>query len=95
MNRAIWTSVLVGLVTQLISLLVLRSLGRERMMIGWGLGALLRLVVLMAYGWVVVPALHLPLAPALLVLAGILFVTTLVEPLLLHDGRAQRGPTLS
>jgi hypothetical protein len=95
MNRAIWTSVLVGLVTQLISLLVIRSLGRERLMIGWGLGALLRLVVLMAYGWVVVPALRLPMAPALLVLAGMLFVTTLVEPLLLNDGRARRGPTLS
>lgn len=95
MNRAIWTSVLVGLVTQLLSLVVLRSLGKDRLMIGWGLGALLRFVVLAFYGWVVVPALHLPMAPALLVLAAIFFVTTLVEPLLVPNGQAKRGQTLS
>ena len=94
-TRAIWTAVLVALVTQLISLVVIRSLGRDRLMIGWGLGALLRFVVLLAFGWVLVPALHLPMAPALLTLAGILFVTTLVEPLLVNDGHAQRGQTLS
>ncbi len=94
MRQAIWMSVAVGLLVQLVSLMVVRSFGQERLMIGWGLGALLRLVVLLAYGWGIVPLLGLPLAPALLSLAVVLFVTTLVEPFLLDDSRVKRGPTL-
>lgn len=94
MNRAIWTSIGVGLLVQVIALLIARSFGRERMLVGWGIGAVLRLVMLLAYGWAVVPALQLPLAPAMLSLAAVFFVTTLVEPFLLNHGRASRGPTL-
>jgi len=93
-SRAIWTSILVGLLVQLVALVVIRSFGRERLIIGWGAGTLLRLVALLAYGWAVVPALGLQLTPALLTLVGVLFVTTLVEPFLLNDGRVKRGPTL-
>ena len=94
MSRAIWTSIGVGLVIQVVALLVARSFGRERMMVGWGIGALLRLVALLAYGWAVVPVLGLPLAPAMISLVAVFFVTTLVEPFLLTDGRVTRGPTL-
>ena len=93
MSRAIWTSIGVGLLVQVVALLVARSFGRERMLVGWGVGAVLRLVMLLAYGWAAVPVLKLPLAPALLSLAAVFFVTTLVEPFLLTDGRASRGPT--
>lgn len=83
MGQAIWTSVGIAAVVQVIALLVGRSFGRKNMLAGWGIGAILRLLAVMVYGWAVVPALGLPMAPALLSLVALLFVTTLVEPLLL------------
>ncbi len=82
-SRAIWTSVGVAVVVQVLALLVGRSFGRDRMIIGWGMGALLRLLTVLIYGFAVVPALGLPMAPALLSLVVIFFVTTLFEPFLL------------
>jgi hypothetical protein len=83
MKQAIITSLAFGLVIQVVAFVVARSLGKDKMMIGWGLGSLIRLVTLAAYAWVVVPALGLPLAPALISLVAIFFVTMLIEPLLL------------
>ncbi len=53
-------------------------------MTAWGLGALLRLIVLVAYAFVADRVLGIPLAPALLSLAAFFFVTTLIESLLLQ-----------
>lgn len=94
MSRAIWISIGVAVVVQLVALGILRIAGPGRVIAAWGGGALLRLVALLVYGWAIVPALHLPLTPALLTLAGVLFLTTLVEPLLLNTGRARHGPTI-
>ncbi len=82
-SRAIWTSVGVAVVVQVLAVLVGRSFGSDRMIIGWGMGALLRLLTVLIYGFAVVPALGLPMAPALLSLVVIFFVTTLFEPFLL------------
>ena len=82
-SRAIWTSVGVAAVVQVLALVVGRSFGKDRVMIGWGMGALLRLLTVLVYGFAVVPVLGLPMAPALLSLVVILFVTTLFEPFLL------------
>jgi hypothetical protein len=82
-TRAIWTSVGVALVVQVLTLVVGRSFGKERLLVGWGMGALIRLVAVLVYGFAVIPALGLRLAPALLSLVVILFVTTLFEPFLL------------
>ncbi|MDQ2891246.1 MAG: hypothetical protein M3R65_11950 [Gemmatimonadota bacterium] len=82
-GRAVWTSVGVAVVVQVLALLVGRSFGKDRVLVGWGMGALLRLVVVLVYGFAVIPAMGLPIAPALLSLVGILFVTTLFEPFLL------------
>jgi len=82
-SRAIWMSVGVALVVQVLALLVGRSFGKDRILIGWGMGALLRLVAVLVYAFAIIPALNLPLAPALLSLVAILFVTTLFEPFLL------------
>jgi hypothetical protein len=82
-SRAIWTSVGVALVVQVLALLVGRSFGKDRILIGWGMGALLRLLAVLVYAFAIIPALNLPLAPALLSLVAILFVTTLFEPFLL------------
>jgi hypothetical protein len=82
-TRAIWTSVGVALVVQVLTLVVGRSFGKERLLVGWGMGALIRLLAVLVYGFAVIPALGLRLAPALLSLVVILFVTTLFEPFLL------------
>ena len=83
MSRAIWTSVGVALVVQVLALLIGRSFGKDRILIGWGMGALLRLLAVLVYAFAIIPVLNLPLAPALLSLVAILFVTTLFEPFLL------------
>ena len=82
-SRAIWTSVGVALVVQVLALLVGRSFGKDRIVLGWGMGALLRLLTVFVYGFAIIPALGLSMAPALLSLVVILFVTTLFEPFLL------------
>jgi hypothetical protein len=82
-TRAIWTSVGVAILVQVIALVVGRSFGKERIMLGWGMGALLRLLTVFVYGFAVIPALGLSMAPALLSLVVIFFVTTLFEPFLL------------
>ncbi len=82
-SRAIWTSVGVAVVVQVLALLIGRSFGKDRVLVGWGMGALLRLLTVMVYGFAIIPALGLSMAPALLSLVVILFVTTLFEPFLL------------
>lgn len=82
-TRAIWTSVGVAVVVQALALVIGRSFGKDRLLVGWGIGALLRLLAVLVYGFAIVPALGLPMAPALLSLVVILFVTTLFEPFLL------------
>jgi hypothetical protein len=82
-TRAIWTSIGVAAVVQVLALLIGRSFGKDRVLVGWGIGALLRLLTVVVYGFAIIPALGLSLAPALLSLVVILFVTTLFEPFLL------------
>ena len=82
-SRAIWVSLGVAVLVQVLAVLVARSFGRERILVGWGMGALLRLLAVLVYAFAVIPLLGLPLAPALLSLVAILFVTTLFEPFLL------------
>jgi hypothetical protein len=83
MSRAIWTSVGVAVVVQVLAVLIGRSFGKDRLLVGWGMGALLRLLAVLVYAFAIIPALGLQMAPALLSLVVILFVTTLFEPFLL------------
>ena len=83
MSRAIWTSVGVAVVVQVLAVLIGRSFGKDRLLVGWGMGALLRLLAVLVYGFAIIPALGLQMAPALLSLVVILCVTTLFEPFLL------------
>jgi len=84
-SRAIWTSVGVAVVVQVLAVLIGRSFGKDRLLVGWGMGALLRLLAVLVYGFAIIPALGLQMAPALLSLVVILFVTTLFEPFLLTN----------
>ena len=83
-RRAVLASALVAVVVQLLAFLILRLAKRSNPVVGWGLGALLRMGVLVVYALVVVGALGLASAPALLSLATFFFLSSLVEPLLLN-----------
>ena len=83
-RRAIVISAVIAFVVQMFAFSIARLVSRENMIAGWGMGALMRMLVLGVYAIVVVRALGLPSAPALLSLAAFFFLSTLVEPLLLN-----------
>lgn len=70
---------------QMVAFAVARLLRRRNLMLGWGLGSLLRLVVLVVYAVVVAKVWQAQLAPALLSFVGFLFVTTVFEPVFLKQ----------
>lgn len=82
-HRAIRISAAIAVAVQLVTFAIMRIVPRDQMMAGWGIGALLRFAVLGVYGLVLAKALGLPSAAALVSLATFLFVSTIVEPLLL------------
>jgi hypothetical protein len=81
--RAVWTSAVIAFVVQLLSFAVALPFLRTNPVAGWGLGSILRFAVLLLHALVGVKALGLASGPALLSLAGFLFITMLVEPLFL------------
>ena len=83
-QRAILVSAAVAVVVQFFGFAVVRLAARSNPIAGWGLGALLRMLVLAVYAMVVVGALGLAGTPALVSLATFFFLSTLVEPLLLN-----------
>lgn len=83
--RAVWTSAVISLFVQIISFAIARPFVKTNPIAGWGLGSLLRMLVLILYAVVGTKALGLQSGPALLSLVGFLFVTMLVEPLFLKQ----------
>lgn len=81
--RAVWSSAVIAFVVQMVSFAVARPFVSRNPIAGWGLGSLIRMAVLVLHAFVGVKALGLDSGPALLSLAGFLFVTMLVEPLFL------------
>jgi hypothetical protein len=75
----VWTALL-----QLAAYAIIRGTSRQKLMLAWAAGAGVRLVGLVVFALLVVPAFALPLAPALLWLAALLFVSTLIESYLLN-----------
>jgi hypothetical protein len=83
-RQAVLVSAALALVVQLVAFGIARQFRTaERMMLGWGLGTILRFVALVLYGLVVARLWRAPLAPALLSFVTFLFVTTIVEPVFL------------
>ena len=78
--RAIWTSAAVAVGVQVAAFALVRSTQTTNVVAGWGSGMLIRFLSLVLYGFVGARALGLAMTPALLSLAGFLFLTTLVEP---------------
>ena len=82
-ERAIWLSAAIAFVVQMLAFGIATVVRRDQVIVGWGLGALMRLVTLSVYALVFVQALGLPATAALVSLATFFFLSTLVEPLLL------------
>jgi hypothetical protein len=82
-ERAIWLSAAIAFVVQMLAFGVASLVRREQALVGWGLGAIMRLVTLAVYALVFVKTLGLPATAALVSLATFFFLSTLVEPLLL------------
>jgi hypothetical protein len=81
--RAVWMSAAIVVVVQMLAFALVRMMGPANVIAGWGLGSILRFVALVAYGLVGVKALGLSMQPALLSMAGFLFVSTVTEPVFL------------
>ena len=80
-RRAILASALLGLVVQVVTFSVARLLAQanaNNLFIGWGLGALVCMLVLVVYGFVC-RATGLPTSAALVSLAMFFFTTELIE----------------
>jgi hypothetical protein len=84
-GRAVWTSAAIAFAVQVIAFAIVKLSAKTNVMAGWGVGAILRFVVLAVYALVVVKALGLPSAAALVSLVLFFFVSTLLEPLLLKS----------
>ena len=84
-HHAIRVSAGVAVVVQAVTFAIMRIVPREQVMAGWGIGSFLRFAVLGLYGLVVAKALGLHAEAALVSLAAFLFVSTIVEPLLLKS----------
>ena len=82
--RAIAVSAAIALVVQLASFVILQKMQGDTVIIGWGIGSLVRFGALIAYGLIAAGTLGLPLAAALFSLAAFLFATSILEPVMLQ-----------
>jgi hypothetical protein len=82
-RHAVWVSATLAFVVQVVAFLVARAFAKTHAMAGWGLGVILRLLAVAFYGILVAMLWRSLVAPALLTFAGLLFATTVVEPLFL------------
>ncbi len=80
---AVIASAGLAFVIQMFAFGLARLLRPQHLMLGWGLGSLMRLVALVLYAVVVAKLWRVPLTPALLSFVAFLFVTTVVEPIFL------------
>ena len=81
--RAVWTSSVLATVVQIATFGIARRYAATGdVMKGWGIGALVRVIVLVLYGFSAA-RLQLPLGPALVSFAAFVFASTVIEPLFL------------
>lgn len=82
--RAIWISAGIAFGVQLLTFAMLKLAGPKNVIAAWGVGAVVRLVTLVVFMLVIVSAVGLS-GSAPLFLAVFLFLTMVVEPLLLSS----------
>jgi len=84
-RHAMIVSAVLAYVVQLISFAVARAWAATNVIAGWGMGMLIRFIVLAIYALIGARVLGLPIAAALVSLAAFFFVSTLLEPVLLKS----------
>jgi hypothetical protein len=84
-SRAVWTSAAVAFAVQVLAFTIVKLSAKTNVIAGWGVGAIVRFVVLAVYALVFVKLLRLPSGAALVSLAAFFFLSTLIEPLLLKS----------
>ena len=82
-RQVVLASAALAFAVQMTAFAIARLLQRQNLLLGWGLGSVLRLVALVLYAVVVAKLWRAPITPALLSFAAFLFVTTVVEPIFL------------
>lgn len=82
-RKTVLVSGAVAIVVQMSAFALARGLRHRQLMLGWGLGSVLRVIALVLYAVIAVGPWRAPAAPALLSFVGMLFVTTVVEPIFL------------
>lgn len=85
--NAVRTSAVLALGVQLTTFVIARAMSRRHLVVGWGVGAVLRLISLTIYAFVIIPALGLARSAALVSFALFLFLSMLIEPPLLSYDR--------
>ena len=83
-TSAMAISATVAAVVQISAFAVTRSMIASNVIAAWGAGALVRLLVLVVYGFLAVKVFLLPATPALVSLVLFFFLSTLLEPLFLR-----------
>ena len=84
-RHAINVSAVAAYAVQLLTFAVARAWAATNVVAGWGMGMLIRFIVLSIYAFLCVKVLGLPIAAALVSLAAFFFVSTLLEPVLLKS----------
>jgi hypothetical protein len=82
-SRSVWASAMTVVTVQALAFALVRMMQPANVMAGWGLGMMLRVIALVAFGLIGVKALGLSMQPALLSMAGFFFVSTVIEPVFL------------
>ena len=85
-HRAIQISAFLALAVQMVTFVIARKASKN-MMVGWGIGTLVRVLAIVLYALLVAPAYGLPMSAALISLVVFLFISMLVEPLALAYDR--------
>ena len=83
-RRSILVSAVLAFAVQLAAFAAIGLASAENFMTGWGVGVLIRLLVLVAYALLIIKAVGLAPTAALISLATFFFLCTLVEPLVLR-----------
>ena len=82
-RHALLVSAVLAAIVQLAAFSLLHMAGRTNALVAWGLGSVFRGTVLALYGFFLAKMLHLPLTAALVSFAVFLFVSMLLESLLI------------
>lgn len=82
-RSSILVSAGLALAIQMAAFAIARSLRHRHVLLGWGLGSVLRLIALVLYAVFIARLWRPSLSPALLSFAAFLFVSMLVEPVFL------------